>query len=186
MKRLILLLLALLLAGPTFAGAWSSSCNFTGGNFIGTVGTPTQGVTVTGITTLPAAPPGNLAAIGDSTTACYRFNNADSTHLAGPFVVSAPSAQIVFDPSLNTAGALTATVIPHVCGGMPYGGAVVPTSFNCPSMGGANGNASLTGLEGADSVQNATKWIGPGLYYLEISAACVAANTCNVMIRGSR
>jgi hypothetical protein len=183
-KRLILLLLCLFLAGPATAGAWSKTCTFTGGNYTGTVGTPNQGGTVTASLTLPASPPDNLGSVGDSTTLCYRWAPGEIAHNVGPISVAAPAAFILFDPALNAATTVptATTVIPHAC---PEITSSATPGIACPSLGGSAGNASLTGVEGPPGTENQAKWVGPGLYYFEVTA-CVAGSTCQIMVRGSR
>ena len=193
-QRAVLLLLLLdlvifgLFAKPAAAAAWSNGCGYSGMDTAGTVGTPQpSGLIFTASSTLatPGPPPG-LSSVGDSTQLCLQFNAADSTFVAGPFVVLAPSAQIVFDPDLGAVVSVAGTpaVTPAICSGPVQ--ALANPEFSCLTMGGANGNASLSGVEGADSIQNATKWVGPGTYVLRITGACAASKTCRVWIRGSR
>ena len=95
------------------------------------------------------------------------------------------SALITFDPQLDAtvAAATTALTVPRMC---PQGQPLTPANpeFSCISLGGANGNASLSGVEGAASAQNASIRVGPGVYYFQITGACLAGDTCQISVKG--
>lgn len=173
MKSLILAL-ALLLPAGAYAGTWSMNCSYT---------------TATGTTaTRPAE---QNFAIDEYGLACYRYANADSTHnapqnSAGTLVgvkVTAQSALICFDPDILQAVTTTARVIPHYC---PQGVIADPSNpaRSCPSLGGANGAASLDGTEGTATSQNSCLRVGPGLYYFEISVAAESGDTAQITVKG--
>lgn len=157
------------------AGAWSRGCSFTGGTVAGTLGTPAD--------TGKEIRPGGVG--------CYRFINADGVHNStatahGSVVihVTAYSALISFDPQLDAVvgGPTAAMVIPHYCPLPPL--TIANPEQSCIGMGGANGNVALTGVEGTASSQNAAIRVGPGWYYFEVSGACVAGDTCQVLVQG--
>jgi hypothetical protein len=168
-RHLVVAALALALPTAASAGAWSKNCQFTGGTLVGTVGTPQNAN--------KQIAPGDLG--------CWRFVVGDSTHNSGYVHVTAETAVITFDPQLDAAvaAATTALVIPHYCAtGEPLTAANPERS--CVSIGGANGNASLDGVEGAASTQNAAIRVGPGVYYFEVPGACLAGDTCQVSVKG--
>lgn len=179
MKRLILLAV-LLFAPAANAGTWAYNCTFT--TLTGTTATRPA-------SSLPQDAP--LFQIDNYQRACWRYQNADSTHNAPqtaggsltPVTVTAQSALICFDPDILQAVTTTARVIPHRC---PQG--VIADTSNparsCQSQGGANGAASLDGTEGASTTQNSCLRVGPGTYYFEISAAAEAGDTAQISIEG--
>lgn len=172
--KVLLFLLTLLAASAANAGTWALNCAYT---------------TLTGTTA--SRPAEQVFSIDEFGLACYRYANADSTHnapqnSAGTLVgvkVTAQSALVCFDPDILQAVTTTARLIPHYC---PHG-TIADTSNparSCPSIGGANGNASLDGTEGTATSQNSCLRVGPGLYYFEASVACESGDTCQVTIKG--
>jgi hypothetical protein len=169
MRAVLLGFAAVLIALPAYAGTASKGCSFSG-TAAGTAGTAVGG----GASSM---------ALAANETWCYRYVNADATTtIIGPLRITAPSALITFDPDLFQTVVTTARLIPHFC---PQGAAVDTTSAatifrSCPSMGGANGAASLDGTEGTATTQNASIRVGPGAYYFEISVVCEAGDTCQI------
>jgi len=112
----------------------------------------------------------------------FRFAAADTTvNDSALFSVKSRSAVVCFDP--DTGGvAGTGAVVVRKC----------PTSTkpaanpenSCISLGGANGNATLTGTEGAaEGTQNACIPVGTGYYFIDITTTC-GGNACEVSVQG--
>jgi len=168
----ILAAIALVLAPATaWAGAWSGSCTFVGGNVTGTIGTPQK----------PEKTQLRVNELG-----CYRFVAADGTHRAPAIAVLAPVARFSFDPqtdaTVDAAGA--ALVVIRAC---LAGEALEPASpeRSCIATGGAKaGTDALDGVEGKDGTQNAVKRFGTGTYVIDVVGACAAGDTCVVYVQG--
>lgn len=153
----------------SWAGAWSKTCQFTNGTLIGTAGTPQN----------------TDKRIGAGDIGCYRFVVGDGAHNSTLVHVTAESALITFDPQLDAAVtvATAALVVPHYCA---QGEALTPANpeRSCVSIGGTLANTALDGVEGPSSTQNASIRVGPGVYYFQVSGACLAGDTCQVAVKG--
>lgn len=162
--RRVLLALALLLPLPAFAAAWSGTCQFAADNL--TPLNPTRFI------------------ISNGVVGCYRFTSADGTSSSAIIIVQALSARITFDPDNTDAAVDTSRVTIHSCD-VGVGGATGSVN-TCQNIGGFNGNPTLDGTEGVDSTQNATKRVGPGAYFVRVTAACAksAPDYCEVRFRG--
>jgi hypothetical protein len=163
--KAFLFLLTLLAASPAFAEVWSGKCHFSAN--------------------LTVATGADKFDIAKKERGCYRFVDTDSTSTSDLISVTADSALWCFDPDNTDAVADTARVVIHYCphGGTPGG---TGSANTCISLGGANGNASLDGTEGTSSSQNACVRTGPGIFYVEVTAACAKTSTnyCQVTVQG--
>lgn len=164
MLRSVALALALLLPRAAWSEAWSWGCGFTNNL------TPSRPTEFT---------------IRHGNIGCYRFVDTDSTSTSDLIVVDAESALWCFDPDNTDASTDTARVTIHYCpmGGVGGGTGSVNT---CINLGGFNGNSALSGTEGTDSVQNACKRTGPGVFFIRVTAACTKSSTnyCQVSVKG--
>ena len=115
--------------------------------------------------------------------ACWTFVNADSTHTTDAFTVGTPSALICFDSdTAASSNAGVAHVVPYKC---PDGDkASSNPDLQCEPIGGANGNAYLDGTWTESASQNACLRVGPGVYYVSVTVACVAADFCRITVEG--
>ena len=165
MKHLLVLLATLLLATSASAESWSFGCSFAADN-------------------LTSNRPSDFKISGNN-VGCYRFTIADSTSTSDLIVVEGESALWCFDPDNTDAAVDTATVTIHEClaGGAAGGTGSVNT---CIDLGGANGNATLTGAEGTASAQNACVRTGPGVYFVRVTVASAktAPDFSQVSVRG--
>ena len=162
--RTWLFVLSLLVASPALAESWSWGCAFT--------------------SNLTSTSPSNFK-IGPGNTGCYRFIDTDSTSTSDVIVIDAETAVWCFDPDNAGTAITTATTTIHFCtAGVAAGGTGAVNT--CIDIGGANGNATLTGLEGAASTQNACIRTGPGAFYIRVTAACTKTSTnfCQVSVKG--
>lgn len=165
--KTFLFLLALLVASPAFAGAWSKNCQFSG-TTAGVVGT--------------ALKPETNPVIGAGARGCYRYISTDTGDY-GYVTVSSESALLCFDPDLFDTATSAARLIPHFC---PQGGPVDTANplQSCIAMGGASANTNLDGTEGPPASQNACMTIGTGVYIFETSVDCAGGDTCQISIQG--
>jgi hypothetical protein len=113
---------------------------------------------------------------------CFNFVNADSTTTSPPVRIETTSAVACFDP--DTAGTSTDTsrvkIRWCVAGTKP----ALNPSQACIDMGGAlTGTSTLDGTEGHAEVQNACLRIPPGVFYVEVIAACTT-DACSVRFVG--
>lgn len=160
----LLLFTLLLLATPAWAESWSGTCQFASDNLTPT--NPTRWL------------------ISNGVVGCYRFVDSDSTSTSDIIIVQAESALVCFDPDNTDALTDTARVTVHRCvTGVGGGTGSVNT---CVDTGGFDDNATLDGTEGPDRTQNACKRVGPGAYFIRVTAACTkaASNYCEVSIKG--
>ena len=164
--RKFLPILLLVLASPAAASVWSGTCTFSANLTVGSGATK--------------------YIVNSKDRACFRFTSADTVPSASTTIsVGAGSALWCFDPDNTDAVADTSRVIVHYCPSDNAAGGT-GSANTCIALGGANGNASLDGTEGASTTQNACIRTGPGIFYIEISAACAKASTdyCEVSVKG--
>lgn len=154
MRAVLLALLVMGLPAAGWAGTWSKNC---------------------------ATPTNANRTISPNESGCYTFTSTDSTTGdSAAIFIDGTSAKWCFDPDTSGTATTTARVLIRDC----LGGAK-PSSNpenECISLGGANGNASLDGTEGAASSQNACIRTGPGVFYVDITAACTGS-ACRVSVQ---
>jgi hypothetical protein len=156
----------LLISAPAYAASWDLGCDSDPSN-----DTSFTVAAATG-TTSPAA-----ARVG-----CWNFNDADSTASSPAITVQSETAVACFDPDTGSASTDTSRVKIRWCtdGTKPSSN----PSYECIDMGGAvSGAATLDGTEGHADVQNSCLRIPPGVFYVEVTAACTT-DACSVRFIG--
>jgi hypothetical protein len=178
----LILLGALLLATPAWAGTWDRACNggFTGAVLDGTVvGTSTN----------------NSQNIGPGQMGCYRYEDTNGAHFSSEtdtssysspasttdgnvvIQITAESAFWVYTPTLGAATTSPSgeVTIRYCSGGKPLD--PDDPDDDCVSLG------TLNGVEGGGT-GGAIMRTGPGVYVIHVSGACAGGVTCQVSVRG--
>jgi hypothetical protein len=141
---LFLALLALGLAASASAQQWCKSCDDScAGNTVTVIGAGEHA--------------GGLAK-----AACFNFETEGASD-SGALQVRADSVLFCLNPADDSDGADTAQVWIRKC----LGPNVSATDNNCPRIL----DSALTGAAGAPETQNACVRSGPGLFYVEVTAA---------------
>jgi hypothetical protein len=114
---------------------------------------------------------------------CFEFTDADSTTTSRTIQVAAETALVCFDPDTAATTTSAARVKIRKC---PGGTKPASNPSNeCIDMGGAaTGESALDGTEGHPDVQNACMRVPRGVYYVDVTVACVAADFCRVTFEG--
>jgi hypothetical protein len=158
--------LVTLLASPGLASSWDLGCD--------------SDTTNDGSFTIQAAT-GTTSPVG-SRVGCWNFVDADSTTTSPAITVQAETAVACFDPDTEGTATDTSRVKIRWCvaGSKPSSN----PSNGCIDMGGAlTGTSTLDGTEGHAEVQNACLRIPPGVFYVEVTAACTS-DACSVRFVG--
>lgn len=159
MKTLLALLGALAIAAPAAADTWNFGCHVVDADN-------------------PANPNTTIVA---ASMACWAVDNADGTLTSPKFVIDAPSALVCWLPQLDGTGPSGgAALMVHRChiGDMPG----TNPENRCPEAL----DAPLDGTEGGDVNQNMCRRFARGNYYLSVTTACAAGESCVATVEGER
>lgn len=173
--KVLVALAALLLAAPASAEMWVAGCTVSNANCTA-LNVPYDCCSGAAAGNCPID---NAAGVVGKTTirglerGCWTFVNADGTGVDGPTInVTAEHVRICLNDDLTSAGATTVAVDINHC---PDGGrsAANPT-FVCTPLVGTTPTLADNGCVVEDA----------GLYSMNVTAACVAADVCQVSFEG--